>query len=107
MGSFRKEQSIEDVLRQQIEKQEFYDDGSTGGKPPRQGGGGGGDSGGVEDDGLSGILDETLQVVLATLGFIFLVRSPCLLFHKFPSTATSFLPFPKLIVSCDLQTWSE
>ncbi|KAK4769743.1 hypothetical protein SAY87_030275 [Trapa incisa] len=72
MGSFRKDQSIEDVLRQQIEKQEFYDDGSTGGKPPRQGGGGGGDSGGTEDDGLSGILDETLQVVLATLGFIFL-----------------------------------
>ncbi|KAK4746507.1 hypothetical protein SAY87_012819 [Trapa incisa] len=72
MGSFRKDRSIEEVLRQQIEKQEFYDDGSTGGKPPRQGGGGGGDSGGAEDDGLSGLLDEILQVVLATLGFIFL-----------------------------------
>ncbi|KAK4769744.1 hypothetical protein SAY87_030276 [Trapa incisa] len=66
---FGKDQSIEDVLRQQIEKQEFYDDGSRGGKPPRQGGGGGGDSGGGEDDGHS---DETLQVVLGTLGFILL-----------------------------------
>ncbi|OWM64110.1 hypothetical protein CDL15_Pgr018681 [Punica granatum] len=72
MGSFGKNQSIEDVLRQQIEKQEFFDDGNTGGKPPRQGGGGGGDLGGTEDEGFAGILDETLQVVLATLGFIFL-----------------------------------
>lgn len=73
MGSF-KGQSIEDVLRQQIEKQEFYDGGSDK-NPPRGGSGGsGGDgSGGSEDEGLSGVMDETLQVILATLGFIFLV----------------------------------
>ncbi|EOY33416.1 hypothetical protein QUC31_018949 [Theobroma cacao] len=74
IGNFRKEQSVEDVLRQQIQKQEYYDEGS-GKYPPRGGGGngGGGDgSGGSEDEGLSGILDETLQVILATIGFIFL-----------------------------------
>ncbi|GAV84621.1 hypothetical protein CFOL_v3_28065 [Cephalotus follicularis] len=71
-GNF-KGQSIEDVLRQQIEKQEFFDGGS-GKNPPRGGGGGGGEdrSGGSENEGLAGIIDEVVQVVLATLGFIFL-----------------------------------
>ncbi|KAK7412861.1 hypothetical protein VNO78_04557 [Psophocarpus tetragonolobus] len=56
-----KGQSIEDILRQQIEK------GGSGGRPPggRGGGGGSGSSGG--SDGMS---DETLQVVLATVCFI-------------------------------------
>ncbi|XP_050214797.1 uncharacterized protein LOC126665904 [Mercurialis annua] len=67
-----KGQSVEDVLNQQIKKQEFYDGGS-GKIPPRDGGGSGGDgSGGSEDGGLAGVMDETLQVVLATIGFIFL-----------------------------------
>ncbi|XP_002530565.2 uncharacterized protein LOC8269761 [Ricinus communis] len=66
-----KGQSVEDVLRKQIEKQEFYDGGS-GRNPPRGGGGGGDDAGESEDEGLAGIMDETLQVVLATIGFIFL-----------------------------------
>ncbi|TYH35612.1 hypothetical protein ES332_D13G204600v1 [Gossypium tomentosum] len=58
-----------------IEKQDYYDEGS-GQNPPR--GGGGGSSGGgdgfgeSEDEGLFGILDETVQVILATFGFIFL-----------------------------------
>lgn len=74
-----KGQSIEDVLRQQIEKREFAEDRDGSGGPPRGGGGGGGGggadgSGGSEDEGLSGILDETLQVVLATTGFILLVN---------------------------------
>lgn len=62
-------------MRQQIEKKEFYDGGDGGKKPPSGGGGdGSGDSSsGSEDDSLAGIMDETLQVVLATLGFIFLV----------------------------------
>ncbi|KAJ9190659.1 hypothetical protein P3X46_001839 [Hevea brasiliensis] len=70
MESF-KGQSVQDVLRQQIEKQEFYDGGS-GKNPPRGGGGGGDGFGDSEDEGLAGIMDETLQVVLATVGFIFL-----------------------------------
>ncbi|WCJ26407.1 hypothetical protein M5689_008224 [Euphorbia peplus] len=69
-----KGKSVEDVLRQQIEKEEFYD-GGRGNNPPRGGGGGGGKGDGFgesEDEGLKGILDETLQVTLATIGFIFL-----------------------------------
>ncbi|XP_021800670.1 uncharacterized protein LOC110744937 isoform X2 [Prunus avium] len=75
MGNLKKEGSIEDVLRQQIEKKEFYEERGGGGS----GGGGGssgdgvGGSGGSEDEGLDGILDETLQVILATIGFIFLL----------------------------------
>lgn len=76
IGNFGKQQSVEDLLRQQIEKQEFFDGGS-GKNPPRGGGGNGGGGGGdgsegSEDEGLSGIFDETVQVILATIGFIFL-----------------------------------
>uniref|UniRef100_A0A2N9IVN8 Glycine-rich protein n=1 Tax=Fagus sylvatica TaxID=28930 RepID=A0A2N9IVN8_FAGSY len=73
MGRF-KGKSVEDVLRQQIEKKEYVDDGGKGRKPPPGGGSGnGGDgSGGSEDEDLAGILDETVQVILATIGFIFL-----------------------------------
>ena len=64
---------MEDVLRQQIEKKEFYDDGGKGKKPPSGGGGSNSGDGSGEDEGLAGILDETVQVILATIGFIFLV----------------------------------
>ncbi|KAK6124091.1 hypothetical protein DH2020_042176 [Rehmannia glutinosa] len=75
VGNFKKEQSIEDVLKQQIQKQEYYDDGGSGGKRPGGGGGGDGDGFGEAEDegeGLSGIWDEIVQVVMATVGFIFL-----------------------------------
>ncbi|KAJ7954499.1 glycine-rich protein [Quillaja saponaria] len=71
MGKFKGEKSIEDMLRQQIEKGDYYDDGGSGKKPP-QGGSGGNGSNGPEDESFAGIVDETLQVVLATIGFIFL-----------------------------------
>lgn len=73
MGNLGKGQSVEDVLRQQIQKQEFYD-GDGGNSPPSGGGGGrgGGGSGESGDEGISGIIDETVQVVLATIGFILL-----------------------------------
>ncbi|XP_022731649.1 uncharacterized protein LOC111286112 isoform X2 [Durio zibethinus] len=76
MGNFGKQESIEDMLKQQIEKE--YNDEGSGKAPPRGGGGNGGGRGdgfrGSEDDGLFGILDETLQVILATIGFICLVK---------------------------------
>ena len=49
---------MEDVLRQQIEKKEFYDDGGKGKKPPSGGGGGNSGDGSGEDEGLAGIIDE-------------------------------------------------
>lgn len=74
-----KGKSLEDELRQQLEKKSFYDDSGSGIKRPPGGGGGGGGSGdGVdgsgesEDEGIAGIIDETVQVILATIGFIFL-----------------------------------
>ncbi|KAH6790223.1 hypothetical protein C2S51_005229 [Perilla frutescens var. frutescens] len=72
MGNFKKEESVESLLRQQIQKQEYFDDGGTTGKPPGGGGGGGDGFGEAEDGNLSGMWDEFGQVILATVGFVFL-----------------------------------
>lgn len=96
MGNLKKEGSIEDVLRQQIEKKEFYEERGGGGS----GGGGGssgdgvGGSGGSEDEGLDGILDETLQVILATIGFIFLV----IISHSLEGGACIIMSFLFLLI---------
>jgi len=64
-----KGQSIEDILRQQIQK------GGSGGIPPggRRGGGGGSDGG--SSGGSDGMSNENLQVVLATVCFVLMVSS--------------------------------
>ncbi|CAJ1932476.1 unnamed protein product [Sphenostylis stenocarpa] len=79
IGKFKGQNSIEDVLRRQIEKGEYFDSGGGGGVKPPVGGGnsGSGDgspdgSGDSEDESLAGMWEENLQVFLATLGFIFL-----------------------------------
>ncbi|KAK7308723.1 hypothetical protein VNO77_42349 [Canavalia gladiata] len=70
-----KGQSVEDVLRKQIEKGEFYDNDGSGMEPP---GGGGSGSGGRPDgsdgseDESSGSFEENLQVFLATSGLLFM-----------------------------------
>lgn len=67
MGGLGKQPSIEEMLRKQIENNEFVGEGG-GGNPPSSGGDG---SGGSEDGDFSSALDEFLQVVMATIGFIF------------------------------------
>ena len=72
-----KGQSLENVLRQQIEKGEYYDNSGGGGsKPPIGGDGGSSDeSSEPEEESYAEMLDETLQVIFATSGFIFVVLS--------------------------------
>ncbi|NP_001242257.1 uncharacterized protein LOC100807775 [Glycine max] len=74
IGKFKGESSIEDVLRRQIEKGVYYDSGGGGVKPPGGGNSGGGPdgSGESEEESLAGMWEENIQVILATLGFIFL-----------------------------------
>ncbi|XP_039120537.1 uncharacterized protein LOC120256944 isoform X1 [Dioscorea cayenensis subsp. rotundata] len=68
----RKIQTIEDLLREQIEKQEFYSGGDAGNnKPPKHGGGGG--FGDWYNSKFSEFRDESIQVILATIGFVFLI----------------------------------
>ncbi|XP_078433105.1 uncharacterized protein LOC144704533 [Wolffia australiana] len=67
MGGLKKETSLQDVLRRQMQEQEL---GGGFGGPPDDGGSGDG-SGGSEEEDFAAIVDEIIQVVLATLGFIF------------------------------------
>lgn len=67
---------MEDLLRKQMEKQEFLtvgDGGNTDGKPPR--GGGRGDGGGnfPDGEGFGEYFDELLQVFLSTSALLMLV----------------------------------
>lgn len=69
-GGFKKS-SIEDVLKNQIEKKEYYDGGKGGGGRGGRGGGGDG-SGEPEGADPSKVIREIIQVVLATIGSFFL-----------------------------------
>ncbi|XP_039126010.1 uncharacterized protein LOC120262036, partial [Dioscorea cayenensis subsp. rotundata] len=72
----RKIQTIEDLLREQIEKQEFYSGGDAGNnKPPKHGGGGG--FGDWYNSKFSEFRDESIQVILATIGFCLSVSLHC------------------------------
>uniref|UniRef100_A0A7N0U1P9 Uncharacterized protein n=1 Tax=Kalanchoe fedtschenkoi TaxID=63787 RepID=A0A7N0U1P9_KALFE len=68
MDSFKKGPSVEDMLKKQIQKQEYADDGDGGGMPPDNGDG----SGGSGEDDFSEMFEEFIQVMLAVLAFIFL-----------------------------------
>ncbi|KAL9681481.1 hypothetical protein QQ045_013266 [Rhodiola kirilowii] len=68
MDSFKKGPSVEDMLKKQIQKQEYADDGDGSGRPPNSNDGYGGSG---EDD-FSEKFEEFIQVMLATLAFIFL-----------------------------------
>ena len=71
MGGLKQETSLQDVLRRQMQEQELGGGGF--GSPP--GGGDGGDgSGESEEEEFAAIIDEFVQVILATLGFIFVVN---------------------------------
>lgn len=79
MDKFKGE-SVEDVLRQQIQKGQYLDDGDSGAKPPGRGDGGGSGGGegpgGSEEESFGEMLDEALQAIIAFLGFISVVSSP-------------------------------
>jgi len=72
-----KGQSIEEVLRKQIQKGEYLDNGGSGVKPP--GGGGEGGGGGGSPDGPGGSDDEesydTRETIFATGALLSLVHS--------------------------------
>ncbi|GER24585.1 glycine-rich family protein [Striga asiatica] len=86
MGNFKKNQPIEEVLRQQIQEQDYYDDGDSGGNHPggsggnRPGGGGGGGFGEGEKRERRGFWDELGHSIMATVGliiiYIFILKGP-------------------------------
>lgn len=77
MGGLRQEESVQGWLKKQMRENEFDGDGGNGDlRGGGGGGGGGGDgSGGEDDESISGVLDEVVQVILATIGFIFVVTT--------------------------------
>lgn len=82
-----KGQSIEEVLRKQIQKGELFDNGESGLKPPGGGGDGGGGDG--SPDGTGGFEDDDdHQVIFATGALIFLVHSLSLYIYMYTLCST-------------------
>lgn len=81
MQGFVWEKHIQDLRKEQLHNQEIGGDGGNGGGREGRDGGGRSDSNGGQEDQNS--LDETIQVVLATLSFILAVRTCFLLKFEF------------------------
>ncbi|XP_074566487.1 uncharacterized protein LOC141823115 [Curcuma longa] len=67
-GSFRRELTVQDMLREQERQRQFYGNGDDG----ISGRGGGDGSNGPGDEGFAGKFDEFVQVFLAILGIVLL-----------------------------------
>jgi hypothetical protein len=82
-------------LQEKIRKGEYS--GGSGSKPPGgRGSGGGGNSDGSEE----GMSDETLQVVFATIGFIFVVHSLTLYTLLLPRPINLLISLKSSLFSC-------
>lgn len=76
-GGFRRELTVQDMLREKARQKQFDgngDDGiSSGGSGGRGRGGDDEGSSGPEGEGFAGQLDEFLQVIMGVFGVVFLV----------------------------------
>lgn len=71
---------MEDMLKKQIQKQEYADDGGGGRIPPDNNDG----SGGSGEDDFAEQFEEFIQVMLATFAFIFVVNIYHITSHHLP-----------------------
>jgi hypothetical protein len=73
MAEAKKQRSIKDLLMEQIAKLRGQGSGGNGGNKNRYGGGGGSD--GPDDESFKESFYELIQILLATVAFIFVVIS--------------------------------
>ena len=89
MAQAKRPKSLQNLLREQMDKIRGQGSGGNGGNKNRFGGGGGG-SDGPEDDSFKDSLYEMIQILIATIAFILVVPSSLL----FPCIA----PFSKKMI---------